>query len=153
MDAGDNAVAPENLLLHNLWSQVELSLNNLIVTPSNNTYMHRAYFETILNYGKETKETELSGLSLYAKDTESHFNAGINENIGFRRQQEKVGRSRPVKLLGRLHLDSCEQIRLLPSSVQFKLKLLRKSNALSLHNLSNPEIGHKIKLLDISLFV
>ena len=153
LDVADNLVAPENLLLHNLWSQVELSLNNVIITPSNNTYEHRAYLETVLNYGKETKETELSGLSLYAKDTESHFNAGLNENMGFRRRQEKIAGSRVIELLGRLHIDMCEQNRLVPNGVQLKFRLIRNSNAFSLHNLSDPEVAYKIKLLDVSLFV
>ena len=33
----------------------------------------------------------------------------MNENIGFRRRQEKIARSRPIKLLGRLYIDMCEQ--------------------------------------------
>ena len=43
--SGDNAdVGPVNLWLHSLFSQVNVSLNERLVTPSLNTYPYRAYF-------------------------------------------------------------------------------------------------------------
>jgi len=45
--AADAHVAPVNTWLHSLWSQVDLSLNNVLVTQSSNTYPYRAYIETL----------------------------------------------------------------------------------------------------------
>ena len=46
--AEDANIAPITNFLHSLWSQVDLSLNNTLITQSNNTYAYRAYIETLL---------------------------------------------------------------------------------------------------------
>ena len=46
---GEN-IAPINNLLHSMWSQVDLYLNDMLITPSTNTYPHRAYLETLLSF-------------------------------------------------------------------------------------------------------
>jgi hypothetical protein len=48
-------VAPVNYYLHSLFSQVDVSLNDTLITPSENTYPIRAYLEATLNYGDEAK--------------------------------------------------------------------------------------------------
>ena len=40
-------VGPVNLLLHSLFAEVEVSLNEKIITPSNNTYPYRSYLEKV----------------------------------------------------------------------------------------------------------
>ena len=54
IDAGTQ-VGPVNLFLHSLFSQVDVSLNERLISPSTNTYPYRAMIETLLNYGKEAK--------------------------------------------------------------------------------------------------
>ena len=49
--AGDAEVAPISLLLHSLFSQVDMFLGDSLVTSSTNTYAYRAYTETLLSYG------------------------------------------------------------------------------------------------------
>ena len=44
-------VGPVNLFLHSLFSQVDVSLNERLISPSTNTYPYRAMIETLLNYG------------------------------------------------------------------------------------------------------
>ena len=51
------AIGPVNLLMHSLFSQVDVALNDKLVSSSTNTYAYRAYLETLLNYGKEAKES------------------------------------------------------------------------------------------------
>ena len=57
---GGEPVGPVNLWLHSLFSQVELFLNNKLVTPSSTPYPYRAYIETILNFSKDTKSSHLT---------------------------------------------------------------------------------------------
>ena len=53
----DNApVGPVNNWLHSYFSQVDVSLNNTLVTPSENTYPYGAYIENTLNYGNDAKK-------------------------------------------------------------------------------------------------
>ena len=66
-------VGSTNLLLHSLFSQVEVFLNDKLISSSSNTYAYRAYLKTLLNYGKAAKESQLTA-SLWYKDTTNHMN-------------------------------------------------------------------------------
>ena len=72
--ADDTPVAPVNNWLHSLFSQVDVHLNDTLVTPSSNTYPFRAYVETLLSYGAEAKKTQLTS-QLWYKDTAGHMEA------------------------------------------------------------------------------
>ena len=48
-------IAPECNFLHTLWTQVDVYLNGLLVTQSNNNYPYRAYIENLLIFGQEAK--------------------------------------------------------------------------------------------------
>ena len=78
--ADDAPVAPVNNWLHSLFSQVDVHLNDTLVTPSSNTYPFRAYVETLLSYGAEAKKTQLTS-QLWYKDTAGHMEA-TQENGG-----------------------------------------------------------------------
>ena len=55
----DAPVAPLNLLLHSMFSQVDVSLNERLVTPSKNTYPYQAYLEMLMSYGQEAKASQI----------------------------------------------------------------------------------------------
>ena len=57
----DSEVAPVSNFLHSLWSQIDLSLNNTLVSRSNNSYLYRAYLETLLSYGLAAKKLSTIG--------------------------------------------------------------------------------------------
>ena len=44
-----STLGPVNNWMRLLFSQVDVSLNGTLVTPSSNTYAHRAYIETLLS--------------------------------------------------------------------------------------------------------
>ena len=62
------AIGPANLKMHSLFSQVDVALNDKLVSSSTNIYAYRVYLETLLNYGKEVKESQLTSVVWY-KDT------------------------------------------------------------------------------------
>ena len=70
--AVDAVVGPTNLLLYSLFSQVDVFLNDKLISSSSNTYAYRAYLKTLLNYGKAAKESQLTA-SLWYKDTANHM--------------------------------------------------------------------------------
>ncbi|GFU82026.1 uncharacterized protein F54H12.2 [Trichonephila clavipes] len=47
----DDTVGPVNLFLHSLFSLVDVSLNDHVVSNSSNTYPYGSYIETLLNHG------------------------------------------------------------------------------------------------------
>ena len=63
----DTNVGPVNLFLHSLFSQVDLVLGDTLVTASTNTYPYRAYLETLLSYGADAKQSQLTA-ALWYKD-------------------------------------------------------------------------------------
>ena len=68
LDAND-PVGPVNLLLHSLFSQVDISLNGIQVTTSTNTYPYRAMLETLLSYGGDAKKSQLTSALYYTVHT------------------------------------------------------------------------------------
>ena len=67
MKASDK-VGVVNNLLHSIFEQVQVYLNNTPVENSNKTYPYRAYLENLLCYNRESKETLLRS-ELWVKDT------------------------------------------------------------------------------------
>ena len=55
-------IAPECNFLHTLWSQCDLYLNDTLVTQSSNNYSNRSYMETLLSFGKDAKDSQLSSV-------------------------------------------------------------------------------------------
>ncbi|GFX18320.1 uncharacterized protein F54H12.2 [Trichonephila clavipes] len=57
----DDTIGPMNLFLHSLFSQVDVSLNDRVVSNSSNTYPYRSYIETLLNHGYDSKNFPVNG--------------------------------------------------------------------------------------------
>ena len=58
--AADTSVEPVNNWLHSLFCQADVYLNDPLVIPSSNTYPFRAYVYTVLSYGADAKNTQLT---------------------------------------------------------------------------------------------
>jgi len=77
----DNTVAPVNLLLHSLFSQVDVSLNSTLISNSTNTYPYPAMLEMLLSYGSDAKASQLTS-EMYYKDDAGRIDAGQLPNTG-----------------------------------------------------------------------
>ena len=148
----DAEVAPVNLWLHSLFSQVDMSLNEKLVTPSSNTYPYRAYLETLLSYGTEAKNTQFS-TSLFYKDTPGEMNTTAARNTGYTQRKMRVGESKIVDMLGRLHLDMFCQERYLINGVDLRLRLVRSADAFALMANLDGGFRPKIVLTSVTLFL
>ena len=150
--AGDTPVAPVNIWLHSLFSQVDVYLNDTLVTPSSNTYPFRAYVETLLSYGEEAKKTQLTS-QLWYKDTADHMEATTENggNIGLTKRRRYIADSRVVEMMGRLHVDLFLKDRFLLNGVTVKVRLVRSKDAFSLMGGGqNPD--YKVQIVDAILF-
>ena len=103
--AADTPVAPVNNWLHSLFSQVDVYLNDTLVTPSSNTYPFRAYVDTVLSYGDEAKNTQLTS-QLWYKDTAGHMDATNVDggNTGLVERRRYIAESRIVEMMGQRRL-------------------------------------------------
>ena len=148
----DTPVAPVNNWLHTLFSQVDVYLNDTLVTPSSNSYPFRSYVETLLRYGAEAKKTQLTS-QLWYKDTAGHMagttiNAG---NLGLVERGRHLAESRVVDMMGQLHVDLFLQDRFLLNSVDVKIRLVRSKDAFSLMaDGQNPD--YKVRIGEALLF-
>ena len=110
LDAGAD-VALINYWLHSLFSQVDISLNDTLITPSENTYPYRAYLEATLNYGREAKTIHLSS-ALFYRDSSNHLDdTQGNANKGLRTRRDLSAGSREMDMMGRLHVKIMHQER------------------------------------------
>lgn len=74
-------VGPVNNRLHSLFSQVDVYLNQRLVSSAGNTYAYRSYIETLLNYGPAAKGSHLTS-SLWYNDESGNMDNTEDENDG-----------------------------------------------------------------------
>lgn len=147
-------VAPVNLFLHALFSQIDISLNERVISSSSNTYPYRAYIETLLNYGEDAKKSLLSCECFY-KDKFLDVADPLqkeNGNPGLKQRYQLTSNSKILDMIGPLHCDIFQQNRLLLNMVDIKIKMTRsKPDFCLMSNKPNPE--YKVILDHASLFI
>ena len=150
--AADISVAPVNNCLHFLFSQVDVYLNDTLVKPSSNTYPFRAYVDTVLSYGAEAKNTQLTS-QLWYKYTAGHMDSTTVDsgNTGLVERRMHIWESRVVEMMGRLNVDLFLQDRILLNGVSVNIRLVRSKDAFSLiASAQNPV--YKVQTVDEVLF-
>jgi len=112
-----------NLLLHSMFSQIDISLNGTLISNATNTYPYRALLETLLTYGEDAKQSQLTR-QLFYKDEAGRMdlvlvnNQGANRpNTGLQRRRTITKESKEFDMLGRLHADLFFQERYLLNEV------------------------------------
>ena len=123
----DSKVGPINLWLHSLFSQIDVKLNGKLITPSVNTYPYRAYLETLLSYGSDAKESQLTSELWYEDEGTVDATNPHDENLdntGFKIRSALTGTSKSVEMIGRLHCDIFQQDRYLLNGVEMNVKLI-----------------------------
>jgi hypothetical protein len=150
-------VAPVNLFLHSLFSEVEVKLNDVLVSATNNTYPYRAYIETLLSYSPSAKASQLTA-ALYYKDVsgaafdESHPQDANGLNTGLKKRYGFIEAGRTVDMVGRLHSDIFLQQKYIPSDVGMKVRLMRSKNAFCLMS-DTQAAAYKVKILECKLLI
>ncbi|KAK2193302.1 hypothetical protein NP493_16g12037 [Ridgeia piscesae] len=136
--------------MHSLFSQVDVSLNGTLVTPSTNTYPYRAYIEILLSLGAEAKHSQLTCV-LWYKDTADHMDATDTANEVLQKRQDYTVGSRVVDMMGRLHVDLFFQDRYLLNGVDIKVRLVQSKDTFALMaGGSTP--AYKITIVEAALF-
>jgi len=114
-----NHVGPVNLWLHSLFSEIDIILNDLLVTSTNKTYAYRAYIETLPTYEPAAKESQLTA-SLFYKDVAGHLENGNPHdnaalNTGFKKRHSFLKNRAVVDMIGCIHSDLFFQDKYLPN--------------------------------------
>ena len=130
-------VGPVNLFIHSLFSQVDVSLNERLISPSINTYSYRAMIETLFNYGGDAKSSQLSMAMFYQKtpgkmDVMDPVADDADANTGLKARYTFTKASNTVNMIGPIHSDIFFQDRLILNAVTLRLKLNRAKNSFCL---------------------
>lgn len=144
-------VAPVNNWLHSLFSQLDVYLNQKLVSPPNNTYGYRAYIETLLNYAPHAKQSHLT-CGIWYEDTAGNMNSTDDSNKGFMKRHNLVKESKEVEMIGHLHGDIFNQEKFLINGVEMSVKLVRSRDAFNLM-CSSSDVKLKVCIVDATLMV
>lgn len=140
-------IGPVNNFLHSLFSQVDVNLNQTMVSPPHNNYAYRAYIETLLNYDETAKNSHL-GSVLWADDTASHMDSFTN-NAGLTTRRNLFHDNR-VDLIGHLHSDIFNQEKLLINGVELRVRLVYSRDGFAIMDKTGV---CSYKITEASLFV
>jgi hypothetical protein len=129
MTALADKVTPINLVLHSLFSQVDVQLQQQLVS-SNQLYPYKAYVETLLHYDEGAKKTFLQSQG-YAKDRSEKIdvlepgggNPGLNDRFGW------FATGKVIDFEGLPMADICQQERMVLNGVEINMRLWRTPDA------------------------
>ena len=129
---GSSKVGPTNLFLQSLFSTVEVTLQNKVtLTCTSNPY--RAIIQTLLIYGSEAKNSQLT-TQLFIKDSNEAMDdcdtAGSND--GLVERTVYIALSKFLDMQGGLYHDFFQMKRYLLNQVDVKVKLYRSTPAFCL---------------------
>ncbi|XP_036417034.1 uncharacterized protein F54H12.2-like [Colossoma macropomum] len=151
--AAGAAVGLINYPAATLFSQVDLSLGDKLISQSGSTYAYRAVLECLLNYSEPTLNSQFAA-GLFRKDAAGRMDEADpnRDNEGLTWRSAYCERSRTFELMGHLHNDFAFQEKLLLNSVDMRIKLVRNKNEFVLMS-SDPNPGYKLHILTALLYV
>ena len=150
----DTPVAPINNVLHGLFSQIDVMLNDVNVSSASTTYPYRAYIETLLNFGSDAKKSKLQA-SLYFTDdnlTVSDPSPEGIKNSGLKRRHAICTAKNTFDMIGPLHVDVFNQSKYMLNGVTMKLRLSRSKDDFVLMAKTAVQ-QYRVEILTAKLFV
>ncbi|XP_060088977.1 uncharacterized protein F54H12.2-like [Heteronotia binoei] len=151
----DARVALVNYPIASIFSQLDVTVGDQLISQSNNCYPYRAMIETLLNYSRETLATQFSVGGFY-KDMAGQLKSTILTNPvskGFAKRAELMAKSRAIDLLGHLHADIFFQEKPLLNGVDVKIKLTRSRDTFCLMSGVGDRTRFKLQMDSAFLFV
>ena len=147
-------VGPVNLLLQTMFKQVDVSIQQQVISPHISTkYPYKAYMETLLNYGTAASVSKLQS-QLFYKDVGimSDSDPVDGGNRGLLARAAYTSQSQVVTLEGPLHIDVMQQSRYILPGVEIGFKLWPSSPEFALMS-SNPSADYKLEIVEAVLKV
>ena len=82
--APDAKACPINNIFHSMWSQIQVSLKDCVISHPSPNYAYRAYLKNLLNYSKDSKETWMKNIGFYM-DQATAFDEEANTTLATKR--------------------------------------------------------------------
>ena len=151
------AVAPINNTLYSLFSQIDVSLNDVNVSSATTTYPYRAYIETHLNYGTDAKKSRLQAAMYFIDDNLTVSNpipdSSSARNMGLKRRHGICTAKPTFDMIGPLHVDVFNQSKYMLNGVTMKVRMTRSKYSFVLMAKSDVTESFKVDILSAKLFV
>ena len=142
-----NWVGPINLFAKTFIKQMQVSLNGTQIYDSNTNYAYRAYLETELMYGQESKTTHLATAG-YTIESEA-MNDTTNE--WFQNRARPFRNGNYVQLAAPLHCDLFMQDKLMIPGVELRVTLYPNSDNFNLMNSEGEQ--YSLEFSSLKLYV
>ena len=135
-----------------IFSQVDVSLGDRLISQGSNTYPYRCIIECLMNYDRQTLESLFSA-GLFYKDIGGHMDIAdpLGANSGLRKRATFTANSRVVELLTPIHSDIFFQEKLMLNNVDIRIRLTRAKDEFCL--MRADDVDYKISMVSASLFV
>ena len=145
-------VAPINLPLTSVISNLSVELNDVPITPQSSNYNYKAYLDTLLNYDSIVKDNLLQ-VSGYFEDVHDQMDATSDDNLGFALRRDlfstevdgvRVYHTEGIHFIGNLNLDFTSPCKPILNGVKIKITMTLADNDFILMTPSNDDIVYKL---------
>jgi hypothetical protein len=140
----DELVAPTNLTLHSLFSQVDLKVSGRSLSESNGLYAFKAYLKSLAGTSEQTKTSYLSAQNFFKENGDLN---SISSNAGALKRCKRFSESAEVELEGPILEDFFSCKRYILNNTPLEIKLFRSRQEFAI--LTETDKKYKLEILDI----
>ncbi len=160
----DVLVSCINLPLHTIFNQVDVLLQQQLVSSTGSqTYAYKSYFETMLEYGSDAKQSQLRAQGFYKDnkldldvsnlvDVSNKLKETKVENWGYVKRWMLFKANNIVDFIGPLNADICQQNRLILNGVEIQIRMWPSKDAFRLLT-TDATHTYKMEVVDATLKV
>lgn len=118
-------VGVANNFLNTMFGRIDASLQNKLLTESDNSYPYQSYFKALFYTNQEVKNSSLQTQLYYNDDlhTQEDMSWAFSENKGYFTRSRFFDGSREVDLCGQLYCDIFEITKFIPNGVSLNVVL------------------------------
>ena len=147
--AADEIAVPVNLALHSLWNQVDVSLGGRLMTQATGLYPYKSLIQTLLNYGKEAKDSQLLAQGFYHEAGKNMDTVTKEGNAAVAKKEKLFAASKTVDFEGPLLEDVFHMNRYLINNVEVSLKLYPSRAEFFVMATGAADMKYKVVLEDV----
>ena len=145
--AEDEIAVPVNLILHSMWSQVDVALGGRLMSQATGLYPYKSMIQTLLNYGTSCKSTQLMAQGFYKEDPDSMEKVTEDDNDAVFSKNELFQKSHVVDFEGPLLEDVLQMKRHLLNNIEVGVKLYPSASSFAILAADKTK-KYKLELLD-----
>ena len=147
-----NDLVPIDNVLHSLWSGCDITMNGELVSTTNQKYMYKSYFETILNNSHLTNKYQLKTSGYFGDSGNKDVIFMQNWNKGMEECYVTFCNENKVELMGFLMSDIMGIQGAIVNGVEISITLIPNTDNIHLQSFKNNVYG-RIVIDDIYMYV